>query len=332
MFKKKKTYVILVLIIAIIGGVYYYKTKKSVVTYTTQRAEKGKLVRTVAVTGEIKAPQEVDLSFKYSGRIESLLVSVGDRVEKGQKIAIIDKGVLLEQLTQAQREMDTQKRTLTDMKKRDDTYNSAQKDAQRERIKKAEAAVAEIENKIGDTVLYAPLAGIVIRKSVEAGEMVAANAAVITLATEGDLEIKADISESDIINVFVGQKASVSLDALPASEKLSAEVMEIEPAATVIQDVVYYKTRLKLASQDERLKIGMSADADINTAEKNDVVMIPLRAVKNENGQDYVELLKAENVAEKVQVETGLRGDDGMVEIVSGLSGGEDVIVLSSEK
>jgi membrane fusion protein, macrolide-specific efflux system len=332
MFKKKKTYVILVLIIAIIGGVYYFKTKKAEISYTTQTAKKGTLVKTVAITGEITPPQEINLSFKASGKLETLLVAIGDRVEKGQKIAILNKGVLYEQLAQARLEVEVQKKNLNDMKKRDDTYNSAQRDAQRERIKKAESDVNEILVSIKEAVLYSPIAGMVIRKNFEAGENVTANATVITLATDGDFEIKADIPESDIADVALGQKASVSLDALPTDEKLEAQVIEIEPAATLIQDVVYYKSKLKLSSQDARLKIGMSVDADVNIFEKNDVIMVPLRSVKNENGQDYVEILKGENIIEKVNVKMGLRGDDGMVEIASGLSGGEEIVILSSEK
>jgi multidrug efflux pump subunit AcrA (membrane-fusion protein) len=78
----------------------------------------------------------------------------------------------------------------------------------------------------------------------------------------------------------------------------------------------------------------MSADVDIKTDERKNIFSIPMRAVKNENGRKYVEILKDEKqgITEKADVTTGMEGDDGMVEIKSGLKGGEKVITLASTK
>jgi multidrug efflux pump subunit AcrA (membrane-fusion protein) len=78
----------------------------------------------------------------------------------------------------------------------------------------------------------------------------------------------------------------------------------------------------------------MSADVNIHTAEKNGVIFIPERAIKDDSGRKYVEILKDEknNLIDKAYVETGMRGDDGMIEITSGLNGGENVITLKSTK
>ena len=75
----------------------------------------------------------------------------------------------------------------------------------------------------------------------------------------------------------------------------------------------------------------MSADVDIHTAEKNNVVFTPERAIKDDGGKKYVEIMKDEknNLIDKSYVQTGMRGDDGMIEITSGLTGGENVITLS---
>jgi HlyD family secretion protein len=253
-------------------------------------------------------------------------------VKKGQKVASIDQGTLWNELSSAKNYLQAQRDTLYDMKKRDDTYNNYQRDAQRALIKKAEDAVAVINTQIGQTTIYSPMAGMIVGKNVEVGENVAANQTVVTVSTTGGIEIELDVSESDIVDVKVGQKAKLTFDALSSDEVLEGEVVEIDPAATVIQDVVYYKVKVKLSSPDDRLKIGMSVDADINVAQKDNVVMIPARAVKTEGNQDYVEILKEDNTTERVNVKTGFKGDEGMVEITSGLQGGENVVVLSSEK
>ena len=336
MFKKKKTYVILILIVAVVFGVYRYKTKKPVINYTTQKAEKGNLLRTVSVTGEIKAPVEADLSFKLSGQVTSLLVDLDDKVKVGQKIATIDQGTLPAQLAQAKHEVAVQKQTLINMERRSDTYNHFQKEAQKSTIDAAQETVKQIQTKIDETTLYSPIAGTVIKKNVEVGETTVANAvtsntAVVTIASDGDLQTEVNVPESDIVNVKIGQHAKVSLDALPAMDKLDATVFEIDPASTVIQDVVYYKVKLKFPKVDPRLKIGMSTNVDILTAEHDNVVSVPSRAIKDDNGQDYVEVLNADGKTTKhVDIKTGMKGDDGMVEVTSGLSGGEDVVVLKS--
>jgi RND family efflux transporter MFP subunit len=332
---KKKTYFILGLIILVIGGYFYYKNKKPAVVYTTETASKGNLAQTVSVTGKFVPEKQYDLAFKASGKITQMSVDVGDAVKKDQKLAQIDRGTLNANLRGAQEEVTAQKKSLSNMQRRHDTYNSQQESAQKAEIRKAQAAVDAIYEQLRDTWLYSPIDGMVIKRNVNDGEIATINdsgtTTVLTVAPNTDPIIESNIPESDIAKVAVGQKATATFDALTSEEKFEAEVFEIEPASTVIQDVVYYKVKLKVNNLDPRLKIGMSNDIDIKTAEKDNVVMIPLRAVKTEGSQKYVEILKDEknNIVEKIFVTTGLTGDDGMVEVTLGLKGGEKVITLT---
>lgn len=335
MFKKKKTYIILVIIIAIVGGVFYYKNKKPKVEYTTSSAQKGTLAQTVSVTGKLVSPHQVDLSFKLSGRLLNMYVDIGDSVRKGQKIATIDQGTLFDQLKEAQADLRSQKQTLANMKR--GGFRVEQERAQREQVNGARAAVAQIFDQIRETTIYSPMDGVIIRKGAEVGEAITANSAagnvpVVTIAENNtDLEIESNVPESDIVKVALGQNADVTLDAFTLEDKFSAKVSEIEPASTVIQDVVYYKSKLEFPGPDSRFKNGMSADISIHTAEKKNVVFIPERAIKTENGKKYVEILKDEknNITDKIFVTTGMRGDDGMIEVTNGLKGGEKVITLA---
>lgn len=339
MFKKKKTYIILLIIILVIGGIYYSKSQKPKAEYTTADVQKGDLAQTVSVTGKLAAPEQVDMSFKTGGRVDDIHVAVGDHVEKGQKIAKLDKGTFSADLAQAQADVKAQKMTLAYMKRKEGSYTKEQRDNQRALVAKAEAAVSELWSQFNDLTIYAPISGTVIKKGVEKGETVAGNSAsagfaIITIAADGDFRIEADIPESDIIRVILGQKADVTLDAFSSNDIFSAEVIEIEPASTVIQDVVYYKVKLKFIVPDQRFKNGMSADVDIKTDERKNIVYVPLRAVKTEHGTKFVEILKDEKngVTEKITVTTGMEGDDGLVEIKSGLTGGEKVITLTKNK
>jgi HlyD family secretion protein len=172
MSKNKKIFLFIITSVLVASGVYFSKAKKPEVTYSTAMVEKGTIKKTVSVTGKVVAQKEINLSSKLNGQVELLWVDVGESVAEGQKIAVIDSGTLPNQLEQARHELDAQKRQLSNMERRKDTYNYFQKQAQREVIKKVRSMIAEIEKKIADATIYSPVSGIVIRKSVETGEIV----------------------------------------------------------------------------------------------------------------------------------------------------------------
>jgi RND family efflux transporter MFP subunit len=330
---KKRTIWIIILLVLIGGGVYYFMNKDSKSQYTTEAAKKMDVFQTVSVTGTINPENIVNLAFKTSGIVKEMNVAVGDEVKKGQRLAKVDPSTLLEELEASKQDIEYQDETYDHMKENKSTYESEQREAQEALVRKAEALNRAAGIKIGETYIYSPIAGTIIKKNVDLGEIAVFNATVLTVA-EGDMEIETNVPESDIIKVSLGQKANISFDAFPVDVKFEANIFEIEPASTVIQDVVYYKVKLRLDNIDSRLKAGMSCDVDIKTAEKKNVIAIPLRAVKTEGEKKYVEILKDEknNITEKVFVTTGLEGDDGIVEIISGLTGGESIITLTSKK
>lgn len=333
MSKKKKYTIWIIVIVAVIGGFLVYRNfNKTQTEYTAIEAMKGDLAVTVSVTGELVPPEKTDLAFKRGGQVLAINFETGDTVKKGDLIARVDIGILGAELEKARQIVRNQEETLNNMKERDDTYNHEQREAQRATIKSAEADVTAIRREIGDTYLYSPVDGILIERNIDKGELVVAATAIISVAEIGDLEIEANIPESDIVKVALGQKTDASFDSLSQDEIFEAEVVKIDPASTVIQDVVYYKTKFKMARQDIRLKSGMSADLNIKTAEKKNVLIIPERAVKEENGREMVEILLPENQIEKREVVTGMKGDEGMVEIVSGLKVGEKVVTFAKNQ
>jgi len=328
MFKKKKTYVILTLIIVIIGGFFYFRGRKPKIQYETSIAQKGNLVRTVSVTGNLESQVQAQLAFKINGRLENINFDIGDKVTKGTMVANISQDTLSDNLRQAQAALKVQKEKYALMKRRNNLYKHEERQAQKAEVEKAEAIVAAAQKQLSKTVLYAPIDGTVIKRNIDPGENVTANVPLLTIAVTENPVIEANVPESDIVNVAINQKASVTFDALSLNEKFEAQVSEIDPASTVIQDVVYYRIKLKLTKPNNQLKVGMSTDIDINTAQKNNVVMIPERAIQTENNQKYVKVLKPDNTIKKINIQTGLSGDGGMVEVTNGLSSGEQVVTL----
>jgi len=335
MTKNKKRIIWIVIILAIITGiVFFVRSKKPVTTYTTENVKRGNLVQTVSETGTIKTVNQTDLSFKISGRVTKLLADVGDQVKAGQPLAELELGTLNSQLEQAKSDLKFQKETLDSMKRKKTQFNTDDKDAQRARINSAEAQIEAVESQIKDTKMFSPINGMILKRNVDQFETTVANSPtpVFTVGNPQDLVIETNVPESDILKIKLGQDAKVSFDALLATEIFDASVTEIDPASTVVQDVVNYRIKLKLVSPDARIKPGMSANIDVMTAEKDGVLMIPLRAVHTDGTQKYVDILldAKNNLTERRNITLGLEGDGGLIEVATGnLKESEAVITFT---
>jgi len=307
----------------------YFKSKGPAVEYITEEVKKGNIERTVSVTGVMVSENQVDLAFELSGRVEAVDVSVGDIISQGQFIAGLDDGILNSQLQEVQLALNIQIEAEKLARRNWNSLKPEERQTQKDTSEKSRAAVRTATNQLARAKLYSPVDGIVTAVNIKEGEVATVGVAVISVASEGNLEIESNIPESDIAEVKLGQKAEVVFDALSNEDVFEAEVVEIDPASTVIQGVVYYRTKMKLIRGDERIKIGMSLDADILTAKKENVLMIPERAIKTENGVKTVEILLAEkNETEKVEIEVGLSGDGGMIEVFSGLKEKDRVVTF----
>jgi RND family efflux transporter MFP subunit len=230
-------------------------------------------------------------------------------------------------ITQAENSLDAAKARLKTTES-DFTLNS--KNAS---VDNAKANYEIALNNLSKAVLKAPVSGTIVEVNNKVGEILGTGVIKESFARiiADDFVIESNIPESDIVKLKLGQLAKVTFDALPTSDEFEAELIEINPAETVIQDVVYYGIKLKLSKVDQRLKVGMSANIDVQTNEKADVLQIPLRAIKLTNGEKFVEILKADNTTEEAKITTGLEGDGGMVEVKSGVKEGDKVVTFTKD-
>jgi HlyD family secretion protein len=184
---------------------------------------------------------------------------------------------------------------------------------------------------LAKATLVSPVNGIITEVNNKPGEILGTGVIkeAFSRVMSMDMIIESKVPESDIVKLKLGQHAKVTLDALTLEDVYDGEVIEIDPASTTIQDVVYYQIKLKLNSVDIRIKPGMSANIAISTAEKTGVISVPQRAIKLEGEKKYVDVLQvADNTTKRVFIETGLEGDEGMVEVKAGLKGGEKVVTF----
>lgn len=199
-------------------------------------------------------------------------------------------------------------------------------DLNQAQVAQARAALSRAQKQLVKTVLRAPISGVVTDIGQKAGQTVTIQDAVLSIMTENSLLVEIDISEVDIGKVKLSDKAEVSLDAFP-DEKFAGKVIEISPSETISQGVVYYKAKVGFDNFDGRPKPGMTADVDIITETKDNVLLVPSLAVARTDGEGAVKVLLDDKVTE-VKVQTGLRDDEGQMEIISGLKEGDKVITF----
>ncbi|OIO45818.1 MAG: hypothetical protein AUJ28_03570 [Parcubacteria group bacterium CG1_02_37_51] len=194
------------------------------------------------------------------------------------------------------------------------------------RIQQAQAAVQTTYANLNKYLIKAPLDGTITSISKEVGEQTMSSEAVIKMIGKSELEIEVDIPEADIALVNVGDPVDITLDAYGSAVVFNGQVVFIDPAETIIQDVVYYKVKVQFTLVDQAVKTGMTANVDILIEEKEGVLAVPSRSVYRVDGQDYVKVLQDNELVERV-VTTGLRDDLGYIEILSGLDSGLNIVL-----
>jgi HlyD family secretion protein len=202
-------------------------------------------------------------------------------------------------------------------------------ETQRARMNQSWAEVQRVSAQLGNYVLRSPFAGIITKQEASVGEIVGANVKLITVISLANFEVVANVPEADIAKIQVADQAELTLDAYSDDVKFKAMVSEIDPAQTTIEGVTTYRVTLQFAEDDDRVRSGMTANVIIDTERRDQALSIPQRAVITRNGDRYVRIPDVDPSAAPVErtITVGLASSDGYIEVLSGLSEGETVIV-----
>jgi RND family efflux transporter MFP subunit len=196
----------------------------------------------------------------------------------------------------------------------------------------ARARLSAVNAQLAQGSITAPISGTITVQDARVGEFVSAGSAVVTLASDADFEIEVFVPEADIAKVAVGDNAAVTLDAFGDGRAFGAVVVSVDPAETLVEGVATFRVVLQFERGEEGIKPGMTANADIITGRAENVLFIPVRALITRDGRTWVRRVAEGDVVREVPVETGLRGSEGTVEIRSGLSEGDRVVVAEREE
>lgn len=193
-------------------------------------------------------------------------------------------------------------------------------------VNAARAARDLARERSGQAALVAPVAGTITVLDLDAGSFVQAGRPVITIADLGQLQIKLSIDETDIPRVALGQPVVLDLDAFPG-ETVNGTVREIAPAATTVQGVVNYDVVIDVTANNVPIKAGMTANANVQVAQKENVLLIPTRAIRAQGSKRLVTILD-KGQPKEVTLTLGL-SNESETEILSGLQAGDRVLTIA---
>ena len=184
--------------------------------------------------------------------------------------------------------------------------------------------VSLLNNQISEATLKSPAAGQITAINKRKGETVSPVDAVVGFLTSGPFQVEVDIYEEDIVDIQVNNYVRVELPAFP-DIVFDGRVLTIDPAEKLIDGVVYYEVNISFEVGDQNIKPGMTADVVIETNKKENVLVVPVEAIEKQDGVKKIKTYIGKELVYK-QVELGLEGED-FVEIISGLSDGDQVII-----
>ncbi len=330
---RKRNIIIGLILITIGGMVWYFMSKGDEETVQTETVKRGDIVETVSVTGELLPEIYADLSFTGIGTIDEVFVKNGDQVATDTKLLSLDREVIYSQYKEAQLAAAVAEENEKQVRRnRTGAYTPEDLNAKKLLAEQAREKVRTIKAQMQENILYAPMDGQISQFSGRVGEVATVGKVLARVMKPESLVLESRVPESDIAKVAIGMQSKVTFDAFTNDEIFIAEVIEIDPASTVVQDVVSYKVKFRLKHMDSRLKEGMTGNIDIETAKRTGVLWVPYRALTKEEGITYASVKRGENSFEKVEVITGLEGDDGTIEVKSGLKEGDVVTIGATQK
>lgn len=328
MFKKKKIIWPVVIFVLIVGGyVWYSRSKNPDAGIEVEKITRGDVMQTVSVTGEVVPVEYANLSFQGVGRVSGIFVEKGTLVKKGDPIASIDSSVINAQIKEANLALSVAVEAEKLARRRWKNLKPEEREAKKLVTEQAREDIRTLYTQKALLTIAAPMDGVVSKLDTRIGETVTVGNAIARVSAGDGLRIEAQIPESDVVKIKIGMPAVATFDALTRNDVFKIDVLSIDPASTVTQDVVSYKTTFTIENPDERLKEGMTANVDIETASAHGVLTVPFRAVTKEGQKSSVEVKRAPGQYERVDVTLGLEGDEGLIEVKSGLKEGDEVVV-----
>ncbi len=291
MKNKKWIYIGIVVVLLAGGGYYFYNKKSSRISYKEHIISKGDLEVTILATGTVQPENRLEIKPPVAGRIDKVLVQEGQKVSKGQTLAWISS-----------------------------SERAAMIDSARSQGKEE---LDRWENLYKPTPIIAPLAGTIISKNVESGQTFTVSDAVLVMSNR--LTVKAQLDETDLAQIKIGQTCEIILDSYP-DDSIAAKVGRIAYEAKTVNNVTTYLVDVIPENTPEFMRSGMTANVTFHVNKKIDVVIVPTEFIRYETGKPTI-LIKREK-EEPIEKDLKLGASDGkQTEILKGAELGETIVL-----
>ena len=347
-----------VVAVGIIVWLFVGKKEKSSISYETEKVVRTTIQNSITATGTIEPVTSVTVGTQVSGIVAHLYVDYNSEVRRGQVIAELDKTNLMSELNTAKANLNSVQSALNYQSANfnryktlfekglvsADEFESARLSYQQanQQVAQARENVKRAQTNLGYATITSPIDGIVLSKSVEEGQTVAASFSTPELFTIAqdltNMQVIADIDEADIGGVKAGQRVCFSVDAFP-DDTFQGTVKQVRQQATTESNVVTYEVVISAPNNDLKLKPGLTANVTIFTLEKSDVLAVPSKALRFMPNEAF---LTPEQKIEDCQGDTKLWTQEGntfkahkvstgitngvLTEILGGISEGTEVL------
>jgi len=307
---------VVAVLLAVVLAAMRSKANEATVRYQTEPITRGTLRVTVSATGNLQPINKVDVGSELSGLVEEVMVDDNDSVTKSQVLLRLDTSRLKDTITrseatlasaeakQAEASASVQQSSAnldrlrevsrlsggkvpskTEMETAEATLAKAQATlaSAKAAVNEARAALSSDEINLSKALIRSPIDGVVLKRSAEPGQTVAASFQVATLFTIAEdlreMELEVAVDEADVGGVKAGQKATFTVDAYP-NRKYTAQVTRVAYGSTTSNNVVSYTTTLRVKNEDLTLRPGMTATAEIATVTAENVLLVPNAALR----------------------------------------------------
>ena len=345
--------IVIVALVKCTGG-----KKEEKMTFDTAKVQKTNIQTSITATGTIEPVTSVTVGTQVSGIVSHLYVDYNTVVKKGQVIAELDRTNLISELNTAKANLSSSQSSLNYQLSNYNRYKELHDKGlvsadefesarlqylqAKEQVNTAKESVQKAQTNLGYATITSPIDGVILSKSVEEGQTVAASfntPELFVIAQDlTNMRVIADIDEADIGGVKEGQRVSFTVDAFP-DDHFEGQVTQVRQQATTESNVVTYEVVISAPNNDLKLKPGLTANVTIYTLEKNDVLAVPAKALRfmpNEaflqKGEtiedcegDHKLWTKEGSVFKAHKVEIGTTNGI-MTEIVSGIKDGTEVL------
>lgn len=330
----RRRLVIAFILLLIIIGVQLIRSRNNLLKTELHEVKRQDITESITASGKVYANQAVTLAFQTGGKVAWLGVKEGEKVVKGQALAHLDKtsfNAAHEQaISELRKYQATAERALDSVKGHDTDESFTQKDTRTTAEANRDSAYRQTEitaTNLKNATLISPFDGIVsnIDNLIAPGANILVTTPAISVVNPETIYFEAEVNETEVVKLSVGQKAEIRLDAFD-NETFEGEITHMDYMSTTTSTGgTAYKIKITLSQKDGLIyRLGMNGDAEFVISSKKDVLALPSTAIVDRDDKTYVWVVDGGSTKE-VEVKTGISSVN-TVEIVSGVEEGAVVI------